>query len=137
MDPKRVAYIQEVCNQIKDVSSTIGQTIKHIGYVGKNKALPPASIVIPVEARSTQHLYMGNESVRSLTDQLTATQLKVDQLERELLKARLALADRTSSRQPSPRPSNVGNEDMTWKLLCMQEEINKMIDQTTGVAITH
>ena len=155
MDPKRIAYIEEVCNQIKQVSATIGSTIKEIGYVGKYQALPPPRIIpsLPIQERlldergKLQPLYDTDLDVRMLVDQLSATQQKVDRLERDLLNAKLALADREAdrSRRASPlsNPLSVApkltdqhqpdhTDALTAKLLHMQRELNSMIEATTG-----
>ena len=144
MDPQRLAYIQEVCNQIKGVSQTVGNTIKDIGYVTKHQAIPPAKIIPsspPGERNATtRDLYMIDESVRSLVDDLSAAQMRVAQLERELLEAKLALADRDSTRarpalpKPAVKVHTAVLDNYTDKLFEMHDELSDMI-QTTSNAI--
>ena len=134
MDAKRVAYIEGVCSQIREVSQTIGQTIKDIGYVGKYQALPPPRIIPYVSyedrQRGLREVYSADESVRSLVDQLSATQHRVEVLENELLSARLALAERNADRvNPSPSQQTL-DHTMHAKLRHMQDELNTMLNAT-------
>lgn len=88
---------------------------------------------------------MIDESVRSLVDELSATQMRVAQLERELLDAKLALADRETNRaKPVPaKPATKGYNDTrddgldnyTGKLFQMQDELSTMIQATSDAII--
>ena len=114
IDLRRLDYMQEVCNQISQVSATVRETIRS---VGKHEALNSRSLTqsTPYPALFVEHQTIQNHSVKRqliskresnhLMKKLNQAQRKIARLEEELSRARESLARRAYVRcSPVPSP---------------------------------